>query len=265
MKEFFLRYQRQIILDNFGMKAQEKLSNAKVLVIGAGGLGCPILQYLVAAGVGNIGIVDDDAVSLNNLQRQILFGQEDIGKNKSVTAVEKLKQLNDLVTVIAYPEYCNQVFALEKFSNYDIIVDATDNFASRYLINDACVLLQKPLVFGAVSKYEGQVAVFNAPGEGPKLSYRDLFPEPPKGDEVMSCAIAGVLGVIPGIIGTLQATEVIKLITGIGEVLANQLLTYHALYQRFYTIALTPHPQASLFSPGSVEEFIALNYQEICS
>jgi sulfur-carrier protein adenylyltransferase/sulfurtransferase len=265
MKEFFLRYQRQIILDNFGMKAQEKLSNAKVLVIGAGGLGCPILQYLVAAGVGTIGIVDDDAVSLNNLQRQILFGQEDIGKNKSVTAVEKLKQLNDLVTVIAFPEYCNQAFALEKFSNYDIIVDATDNFASRYLINDACVLLQKPLVFGAVSKYEGQVAVFNAPGEGPKLSYRDLFPEPPKGDEVMSCAIAGVLGVIPGIIGTLQATEVIKLITGIGEVLANQLLTYHALYQRFYTITLTPHPQAIVTLPGSIEEFIALNYQEICS
>ncbi len=265
MKEFFLRYQRQIILDNFGITAQDKLSKAKVLVIGAGGLGCPILQYLVAAGIGNIGVVDHDTVSLNNLQRQILFGQQDIGKNKSITAREKLNQLNDLVSVTAFPEYCNQAFALEQFIQYDIIVDATDNFASRYLINDACVLLKKPLVFGAVSKYEGQAAVFNVPGKEPMLSYRDLFPEPPSGDEVMSCADAGVLGVIPGIIGTIQATEVIKLISGIGDVLVNQLLTYHALYQRFYTVTLTANPKATHSAPSSVEEFMALNYQVVCS
>ena len=264
-KEYILRYQRQITLNGFGIVAQEKLTNAKVLVVGAGGLGCPILQYLVAAGVGEVGIIDNDQVALSNLNRQILFGQEDIGKDKAVIAAQKLAEQNNLVKLNAFQQNCDQSFALEQFPYYDIIVDATDNFATRYLINDACVLLKKPLVFGAVSQFEGQVAVFNVMKEGQSLNYRDLFPVPPKNNEVLSCAEGGVLGVLPGIIGVMQATEAIKLIAGVGQVLANELLTYNALTQKIYTLQFAKNPERAKYAPESIDAFLNLNYQLTCS
>lgn len=264
MKEFLLRYQRQITLDGFGIAAQERLASAKVLVIGAGGLGCPVLQYLAATGVGHIGIADYDTVSYSNLNRQVLFGQADIGKSKVDIAKDKVKALNNLIQIDVFREQWNQAFSVEHFPNYDIIVDATDNFASRYLINDGCVLLNKPLVFGAVSKFEGQVAVFNIEQDGLRLNYRDIFPEPPSNNEVMNCAEGGVLGVLPGIIGVMQATEVIKLITGVGKSLANQLVTYNALTNDYYKIQLIKNPKALLNLPNSVEAFIQTNYEQLC-
>jgi len=264
-KEYILRYQRQIILNGFGIVAQEKLANAKILVIGAGGLGCPVLQYLVAVGVGEIGIVDNDQVALSNLNRQILFHQEDIGKDKAIIAAEKLAKQNNLIKIIAFQQNCNQHFALEHFPHYDIIIDATDNFATRYLINDACVLLKKPLVFGAISQFEGQVAVFNVLKDGLSLNYRDLFPVPPKSDEVLSCADGGVLGVLPGMIGLMQAMEAIKIITGIGKVLANELLTYNALTYENYSIKMVKHPESQKHLPSTLEAFTNLNYQWLCS
>lgn len=263
-KEYILRYQRQITLQGFGIEAQEKLTNAKVLVVGAGGLGCPILQYLVAAGVGHIGIVDKDQVTLSNLNRQILFGQDDVGQNKANIAAVKLASLNDLVKIEAFQQNCDQVFAIDHFPNYDIIVDATDNFATRYLINDACVLLDKPLVFGAVSQFEGQVAVFNVLKDGYALNYRDLFPVPPKEGEVLSCADGGVLGVLPGIIGVMQAIEVIKLIAGIGNVLANQMLIYNALKNTNYTMQVEKHQDSFKHMPTSIEDFMKINYEWLC-
>ncbi len=258
------RYQRQIILEGFGIAAQEKLTNAHVLVIGAGGLGCPILQYLAAAGVGNLGIADDDIVSIANLNRQILYGQDDIGKYKVDVAAEKISALNNQINITVYNQRWNQLLSIEHFPKYNIIVDATDNFATRYLINDACVLLNKPLVYGAVSKYEGQVAVFNMSLNGMAINYRDLFPEPPKEDEVQSCAEAGVLGVLPGIIGTMQATEVIKLITGIGNPLINQLRIYNAKKQELYAIQLTKNALIAKIFPTNIPEFLQTNYQSLC-
>lgn len=263
-KEYILRYQRQITLQGFGIEAQVKLTNAKVLVIGAGGLGCSILQYLVAAGVGHIGIVDKDQVTLSNLNRQILFGQDDVGQNKAKIAAVKLASLNDLVKIEAYQQNCDQLFAVEYFLQYDIIVDATDNFATRYLINDACVLLDKPLVFGAVSQFEGQVAVFNVLKDGLALNYRDLFPVPPKEGEVLSCADGGVLGVLPGIIGVMQAIEVIKIIAGIGDVLINQMFIYNALTNANYKLQIEKYDDSLMHMPTCIEDFMKINYERLC-
>lgn len=265
MKDFIVRYQRQITLTGFGMEAQTKLSNAKVLVIGAGGLGCPALQYLAAAGVGTIAIVDHDVVSLSNLNRQILFGQQDVGKAKAQVAAQKIRDLNDLVKVQTFQQTCDVDFAAHHFANYDIIIDATDNFATRYLINDACVLLNIPFVFGAVSQFEGQVVVFNVDQNGLKTNYRDLFPEPPKSGEVLNCAEGGVLGVLPGIIGVMQATEVVKLIAGVGIPLANQLLTYNALTTTFYKVQLIKNPLSELYLPQNMDMFKQINYEQLCS
>lgn len=259
------RYSRQLILEGFGNEAQEKLSRARVLVIGAGGLGCPILEYLAAAGIGTIGIADDDRVTYSNLNRQVLYGQKDIGKFKADLAKKALEVLNDEINVIAYTSRWNQDLCIEHFPNYDIIVDATDNFATRYLINDACVLLNKPLVFGAVSKYEGQVAVFNAHGSTRSVNYRDLFPEPPKNDEVRSCSEAGVLGVVPGVIGIMQATEVIKLITGIGKSLSDRLSIYNALTQEIYSVELSRAEQGKASGPETLEQFRQLDYEWLCA
>lgn len=261
-KDYIIRYQRQITLPEFGNQAQERLSNAKVLVIGAGGLGCPALQYLVAAGVGHIGIADFDTIQLSNLHRQILFGQNDIGKKKVIIAKERLTQLNPLVTIETYDLEWKQEQCIQFFPLYDIIIDATDNFASRYLINDACVLMAKPLVFGAVSKFEGQLAVFNSSKDA--CNYRDLFPVPPSNSEVANCATAGVIGVLPGVIGAMQATEVIKFITGIGKVLKNQLLHYNALNQSTYSIELTKNPDAIKLIPSSLDDFLKTKYESLC-
>ena len=267
MKHLQERYQRQLMLNDFGLEAQEKLSNAKVLVIGAGGLGCPILQYLVAAGVGHIGIADDDTISYSNLNRQILFGQQDVGSFKVDIAKEKLLLMNETIAIKTWKQRWSQKDCLNHFKDYNIIIDATDNFASRYLINDACVLLGKPLVFGAVSKFEGQVAVFNVPiNEKEKtVNYRDLFPEPPNNDEVLNCEEAGVIGVLPGIIGTMMANETIKLITGIGEPLLDRLLTYNSLNNHFFEMDLLAMPETAKMIPAGADEFKAFNYDWFCN
>jgi sulfur-carrier protein adenylyltransferase/sulfurtransferase len=218
------RYSRHILLDKVGLSGQEKLKSARVLVIGAGGLSCPALQYLTAAGVGNIGIIDFDTVDESNLQRQILFNPDDIGKNKAIIASQKLSKQNSHVKFDVYSEKLTNKNALELFSKYDIIVDGTDNFATRYLINDACILVNKPFVYGGIYKFEGQVSVFNFEDGA---SYRCLFPTPP--DFAPNCSEIGVLGILPGIIGTIQATEVLKMILKIGDILSGKLLIYNAL------------------------------------
>lgn len=220
------QYSRHLLLDKVGIEGQEKLKNAKVLVIGAGGLGCPVLQYLTAAGVGTIGIVDDDKVSQSNLQRQVLYTHSDIGKNKAEVATKRLQELNPYITISPYSERLTTKNALELFKSYDIIVDGSDNFATRYLVNDTAVLTNKPVVFGAITQFEGQVSVFNYHGSA---TYRCLFPSAPNPEDAPNCETIGVLGVLPGIIGSLQANEVIKMIVGIGEVLQDKLLLFNLL------------------------------------
>lgn len=235
------RYSRHLSLKGFGAEGQAKLTKASVLVIGAGGLGCPALQYLAAAGVGKIGIVDDDIISLSNLQRQILFQTADLGLKKATVATERLKLLNTDIAIQAYILRVDTSNALELFKDYDVIVDGTDNFTARYLINDACAILNKPLVFAAVYQYEGQLAVFNVKdAEGIITNYRDLFECPPLPEDAPDCNEAGVLGVLPGTMGVMQATEVIKLITGIGKPLINKLLIYQSLTGDTYTVKINP-------------------------
>jgi len=197
-----------------------------VLVIGAGGLGCPVLQYLVAAGVGEIGIADGDTVDISNLQRQVLYTEQEIGQQKVAVAAKKLSALNPHVKIKTFPLFIDDINALDLIRDYDIVVDGSDNFATRYLVNDACVMLNKPMVSGAIYKFEGQVSVFNY-NNGP--TYRCIFPEPPGADESPNCADIGVIASLPGIIGTIQANEVIKIITGIGEVLSGKLLVINTL------------------------------------
>jgi len=229
------RYSRHIILSEIGQKGQDKITQAKVLVVGAGGLGCPILQYLAAAGIGTLGIVDFDIVEESNLQRQILFGMSTLGKNKALAAKERLEDLNPTITITAYPERLTAKNAVSLFNEYDIIVDGTDNFTTRYLINDASLITNKPLVYGAIYKFEGQVSVFNYQS-GP--SYRCIFPTPPKAGSVANCSEVGVLGVLPGIVGSMQANEVLKLVLGLGNVLSGKLLCYNALTAETLTLTV---------------------------
>ncbi len=260
------RYNRQMLLKGFGIVAQQKLKNAKVLVIGAGGLGCPVLQYLAAAGVGTIGVADDDIVSLPDLHRQILYTTDDLGLPKVEKAAIRLRRLNDEINIITYQLKLENKNALEIIREYDWVADCTDNFDSRYMINDACVLLNKPLIYGAVSQYQGQVAVFNAAHDNfQKVNYRDLFPHPPKAGEVLNCAEAGVLGVLPGIIGTMQAAEIIKLITGIGSPLINKLLTYNVLNNQAYEVSLTPSAAGGDLIPNNETAFLEMNYSSFCN
>jgi molybdopterin/thiamine biosynthesis adenylyltransferase/rhodanese-related sulfurtransferase len=263
-KQYSERYHRQILLPGFGKEGQKKLSEIKVLVIGAGGLGCPALQYLAAAGAGTIGIVDGDTVSLNNLHRQVLYTTQDIGFPKAETAAKKLQQLNDEIDIIPYQLKLSNHNAISIIKKYDIVLDGTDNFPSRYMINDACALLNKPLVYGAISQFEGQVSVFNVEDNSDKkVNYRDLFPNPPKEDEVLNCAEAGVLGVLPGIIGSMQANEVIKLVTGIGQPLINRLLVYNALTNLVYEMALQPSKSINT-SPKNENAFLEMDYNWFC-
>lgn len=253
-----LRYSRHTQMPELGIEGQLKLKNAKVLVIGAGGLGCPSLLYLTAAGVGTIGIVDGDTVEESNLQRQILFNTSDIGKSKAQSAADHLKAQNPHVNIIVHQEYIATSNAISLISQYDIIADGTDNFATRYLINDACILANKPNVFASILKFNGQVSVFNYSEQNRRgVNYRDVFPTPPPADNAPSCTDAGVLGVLPGLIGTIQATEIIKIITGIGKPLAGVLFSLDALTMETTKFKLSLNPD---YIP--VTELI--NYSEFC-
>lgn len=262
----FERYSKQILLKEFGIAAQKKLLNAKVVVVGAGGLGCPALQYLTAAGVGTIGIVDFDLVEISNLQRQILFSVDDIGKSKAETAADKLKALNPEVKFQISNLKLQTSNALEIISQCDLVIDGSDNFSTRYLVNDACMLLDKPLVYGAVLRFEGQVGVFNLADRETniKTNYRDLFPQPPDASSVLSCDEAGVLGVLAGIIGTMQAAEAIKIITGIGKPLCNKIITFNALDNLFYEFEISPGEKARAIIPKDETEFLKFNYDWFC-
>ena len=226
-----LRYSRHLNLPDFGIAMQEKLKNAKVLVVGTGGLGAPLLQYLTAVGVGTIGVVDFDIIDESNLQRQVLFGMEDIGKSKTTVAITKLQTQNPFVHFIEHNLKLDASNALEIISNYDVVADGTDNFPTRYLVNDACVLMGKPNVYASIYRFEGQVSVFNWTSKEGVLgpNYRDLFPTPPPPGMIPNCAEGGVLGVLPGIIGSIQASEVIKVITNMGVSLSGRLFLIDVL------------------------------------
>ena len=256
------RFSRQTILPGFGEKGQEKLAKARVLVIGAGGLGCPILLHLAAAGVGTLGIADGDSISESNLNRQTLFGVKDIGNPKAETAAAILKDKYPDINFEVIPEFLNTHNALETIEKYDLVLDGSDNFGTRYMINDACVLLRKPLIMGAIFQYEGQVAVFNY-GSDP-INYRDVYPSPPKDQEVPNCTEAGVLGVLPGMIGVLQATEAIKLLSGVGEVLQNKMLFYNLRSISFFELEVTPNMAARKELPPDVENFKRRDYSITC-
>ncbi|PYQ31257.1 MAG: molybdenum cofactor biosynthesis protein MoeB [Acidobacteria bacterium] len=250
------RYARQIALPDFGEEGQRKLAGSSVLIIGAGGLGSPASLYLAAAGVGRIGLLDFDRVDVTNLHRQILYGTSDVGRAKLESATERLHDANPEIVVEPHAARLTSENALEILAKYDVILDGTDNFATRYLVNDACVLLGKPNVYGSVFRFDGQVSVF-ATKDGP--CYRCLYPEPPPPHLVPSCAEGGVLGVLPGVIGTLQATEAIKLIAGIGETLAGRLLLFDALRMTFRTMRV----------PRRCEEHAPvthlIDYEEFCN
>jgi adenylyltransferase/sulfurtransferase len=238
-RDEILRYSRHLIMPEVGMEGQLKLKQARVLCIGAGGLGSPLALYLAAAGVGKLGIVDFDVVDFTNLQRQVIHGTNDVGRSKLDSARETLREINPFVEVKGYETRLSSENALEIFRDYDIVADGTDNFPTRYLVNDACVLLGKPNVYGSIFRFEGQVSVFHAE-HGP--CYRCLYPEPPPPGLVPSCAEGGVLGVLPGIIGCLQAMEVIKLILGRGDPLIGRLLLFDALGMKFRELKLRKNP-----------------------
>ncbi|HXX20013.1 MAG TPA: molybdopterin-synthase adenylyltransferase MoeB [Candidatus Acidoferrum sp.] len=259
-KEEVLRYSRHLIMPEVGMDGQLKLKQARVLCIGTGGLGAPLGLYLAAAGVGHIGVVDFDVVDFTNLQRQVLFGTSDIGRPKITAAADRLRNLNPDIRIDAIEERLSSENALELFRDYDIIVDGTDNFPTRYLVNDACVLLGKPNVYGSIFRFEGQITVFGYPG-GP--CYRCLYPEPPPPGLVPSCAEGGVLGVLPGIVGTIQAAETLKLIIGKGEPLIGRLLLFDALAMKFRELKLRKNPDCPVCgNHRTVTQLI--DYAEFC-
>lgn len=257
-KDEISRYSRHLLIPDVGMEGQKRLKNSKVLVIGAGGLGSPALLYLAAAGVGTLGIIDFDVVDESNLQRQIIHGQSDVGRLKSESAKDSINELNPYVHVQLHNARLEAANAIEIISGYDLIVDGTDNFATRYLVNDACVLAGKPYVWGSIFRFEGQASVFweNAPG-GVGLNYRDLYPEPPPPEMAPSCAEGGVLGILCASIGAIMATEAVKLITGLGETLLGRLAVYDALDMTYRFIPLRK-AQVRVPITGLVD------YQEFC-
>jgi len=254
------RYSRHLIMPEVALDGQKKLKAAKVLTVGTGGLGSPLALYLAAAGVGTLGIVDFDVVDESNLQRQILHGTSDVGRPKVESARDRIEDINPNVNVVVHEEALTSENALDIFADYDVIVDGTDNFPTRYLVNDACVLLGKPNVYGSIFRFEGQASVFWAE-EGP--CYRCLYPEPPPPGLVPSCAEGGVLGILPGAIGTIQATETVKLILGIGEPLIGRLMLYDALGMSFREMKLRKDPNCPVCGENpTVTELI--DYQEFC-
>ncbi|MEH2191336.1 MAG: molybdopterin-synthase adenylyltransferase MoeB [Nostoc sp.] len=253
-KDDYERYSRHLILPEVGLEGQKRLKAASVQCIGTGGLGSPLLLYLAAAGIGRIGIVDFDIVDTSNLQRQVIHGTSWVGKPKIESAKNRIHEINPYCQVDLYETRLTSENALEILQPYDIVVDGTDNFPTRYLVNDACVLLNKPNVYGSILRFEGQATVFNYQG-GP--NYRDLFPEPPPPGMVPSCAEGGVLGILPGIIGLIQATETVKIILGQGNTLSGRLLLYNALDMKFRELKLRPNPIRPV-----IEKLI--DYEEFC-
>ena len=259
-KEEIQRYSRHLIMPEVGLEGQLKLKRARVLMIGTGGLGAPLGLYLAAAGVGHLGLVDFDVVDSSNLQRQVTFTTADVGKSKSEAAKARLSALNPMIEIQAYDTRLTSDNALELFRDYDIIVDGTDNFPTRFLVNDACLLLGKPNVYGSIFRFEGQATVFGYPG-GP--CYRCLYPEPPPPGLVPSCAEGGVLGVLPGIVGSIQAMETIKLILGTGEPLVGRLLLFDALAMRFRELKLRKNPACPLCGEHRTITKL-IDYEEFC-
>jgi sulfur-carrier protein adenylyltransferase/sulfurtransferase len=259
-KEEILRYSRHLIMPEVGMEGQLKLKNAKVLLIGTGGLGAPLGLYLAAAGVGKLGLVDFDVVDFTNLQRQVTFGTSDVGKHKSEAARARLCNLNPDIEIQSFETQLTSANALGLFKDFDIIVDGTDNFPTRYLVNDGCILLGKPNVYGSIFRFEGQATVFGMP-DGP--CYRCLYPEPPPPGLVPSCAEGGVLGVLPGIVGSIQAMETIKLILGSGDSLKGRLLLFDALGMKFRELKLRKNPDCPMCGKNrTIHELI--DYYEFC-
>jgi molybdopterin/thiamine biosynthesis adenylyltransferase/rhodanese-related sulfurtransferase len=254
------RYSRHLIMPEVGMDGQLKLKAASVLCIGVGGLGSPVAMYLAAAGVGRLGVVDFDVVDYSNLQRQIIHGTPDVGRSKLESARDKLVAINPEVTIDMHEMALSSSNAFDVLGDYDIVVDGTDNFPTRYLVNDACVLLRKPNVFGSIFRFEGQVSVF-ATEQGP--CYRCLYPEPPPPGLVPSCAEGGVLGILPGVIGTIQATETVKLIIGVGEPLINRFMIYDALLMKFRELKLRRDPDCPVCGDRpTVTQLI--DYEQFC-
>ena len=259
-REEIQRYSRHLIMPEVGMEGQLKLKRARVLTIGTGGLGAPLGLYLTAAGVGHLGLVDFDVVDASNLQRQVTFTTADVGKPKSEAAKARLSALNPAIEIVSYETRLTSENALDLFRDYDIIVDGTDNFPTRFLVNDACVLLGKPNVYGSIFRFEGQATVFGYPG-GP--CYRCLYPEPPPPGLVPSCAEGGVLGVLPGIVGSIQAMETIKLILGAGEPLVGRLLLFDALAMRFRELKLKKNPDCPMCGKNRTITKL-IDYEEFC-
>lgn len=257
------RYNRQIILPDFGLSAQEKLAESSVLVVGAGGLGCPVLQILVSSGIGAIGIVDFDIVEMNNLHRQFLYDEQDVGTPKVIAAVEQLNKMNADTEIAAFQEKITTANVFSIIHNFDVIVDCTDNFTTRYLLNDACSLLKKPLVYASIFRHEGQISVFNVEKDNQVTSYRDLFPIPPDQNEVPDCNEAGVLPSHSAVIGAFQANEVIKLLIGSDEVLIHKLLTFNTRNYQSMMVNFTPCKEKS--GPETIEQCKSFNYEEFCN
>jgi len=258
--EEILRYSRHLIMPEVGMEGQQKLKAAKVLCIGTGGLGSPLALYLAAAGIGTLGLVDFDVVDYTNLQRQIIHSTPDVGRKKLDSAAEKLQAINPFLNIRKFDMRLSSENALELFREFDIIADGTDNFPTRYLVNDACVLTGKPNVYGSIFRFEGQASVF-ATEDGP--CYRCLYPEPPPPGLVPSCAEGGVLGILPGLVGVMQATEVIKLILGVGEPLIGRLLLIDALAMKFRELKLRKNPECPVCGPNPTVTKL-IDYNEFC-
>ena len=255
------RYSRHLIIPDVGMSGQRRLMNAKVLCVGAGGLGSPALMYLAAAGVGTLGIVEFDTVDESNLQRQIIHGQSDIGKSKALSAKEAISEINPYVNVVLHETRLDVDNVMEIFAQYDLIVDGTDNFATRYLVNDAAVLLKKPYVWGSIYRFDGQASIFWAE-HGP--CYRCLYPEPPPPGMVPSCAEGGVLGVLCASIGSIQTTEAIKLIAGIGEPLIGELIVYDALEMEYRKVKIRKDPACPICSDKPTQTALLPDYESFC-
>lgn len=259
-KEEVLRYSRHLVIPEVGMEGQLKLKAGRVLLVGAGGLGSPMALYLAAAGVGRIGLVDFDVVDQTNLQRQVIHGTSDVGRKKLDSAAARMREINPNIVIERHETALSSENALDIIGRYDLVADGTDNFPTRYLVNDACVLLRKPNVYGSIFRFEGQATVF-AYGDGP--CYRCLYPEPPPPGLVPSCAEGGVLGILPGIIGLVQATEVVKLILGIGQPLAGRLLLYDALAMRFREMRLRKNPECPICGAHRTIHHL-IDYQQFC-